>query len=177
MDDCGEIKKLIETIKSAFAGVLYPGKENIAGGVDYGDLESFKDDSWTDWEDVPDKVIDFNFDSLPLLSPAAFKFFLPSFLRRSLTDDCDGDLVRQFVLVSLSPSDVLKHPTEFLEGKSRDLDKHQINAVILFLEYCVRFSSDPDSSDPDDAEQAKKCLDGFWRDKQSACDKLDISSN
>lgn len=80
------------------------------------------------WKEVPASVVEYHFDSLPLFTPRAFRYFLPAYIMASLTDPESN--VPEFLFYSLEASGIeLVRVREFTET--------QRSVVVAYLEtYC-----------------------------------------
>jgi len=79
-------------------------------------------------DDVPDEVVEYHADSLPLLSPAAFRYYLPRFVR--LTCDNRDTNATDFVLFNLCPDD---RASEFWSGRCDAFTRRECEAVVAYL--------------------------------------------
>lgn len=80
------------------------------------------------WYEVPPEIVDANHDKLPLLSPIAFRYFLPAYMLRSL--DAPGGSTWQFTFYALTPKG-----TDWLLPNVELLTKSQMEAIIAFLDF------------------------------------------
>ncbi len=111
----------------------------------------------TPWS-LPRATIHEHFGDLPLLSPAAFRYFLPAYLHLAL--HCEpGTLdeeVRQFSIYSLLPSTT--SDSAWFEARFRAFTPSELAALVQALEV---FATDPRHEyDRDEAREALT----FWRD-------------
>src|SRR5262245_11520895 len=85
------------------------------------------------WPDVSAEAIDGHFDSLPLLSPAAFREFLPAYMIRGLRQNED---VLEFTTYSLQPA---KDEAWWL-ARVEALTDAQVAVVVEFLDHAAQRS-------------------------------------
>jgi hypothetical protein len=123
----------------AGAGALFDERTEVA--------ERFAGLAWTD---VPDAILGFNADALYFMTEAAFAYYLPAFMRKSLKDHEGADMIPVQVLTMLTPGSNDERLTQFVEG----LNPSQKEVVRRFLEHLGNY--------PDDAAQAERALQ-FWR--------------
>jgi len=95
--------QVLEAILSAFCHVRYPGDNSIVAGRCCDEEEQIiKDFKGKQWFEITPEIIDYHYDSLPLLSSEAYCYFLPRYLQCSLLKlEEGGDLVLQFTVYSL----------------------------------------------------------------------------
>jgi hypothetical protein len=132
---------LKQKIEEAFAGTVTPGDEHIAlhECPECQEIrESFRGQCPTT---LPDDVIDSHFDSLPLLSPEAFRYFISAYMRYSL--EHPDSTVAQFVLYALAPQDY----DNFYSERFGLFRAREIKAVIAFLEFLRSCEIEGDDED------------------------------
>ena len=151
--DTVEIEKnvLAKKIKTAFAGVQYPGNENMYGAYTnrYG-LENLiaESDKWgNNWENISSELLNREACEIPILSPSAYVFFLPAFLLASLNAVCNQDdpytTLLMFVIYNLCLD--IHAESEFYELKLEShslLNPDQRNAIKCFLKFVSKFADD-----------------------------------
>lgn len=119
---------LKQKIAEAFSDVPYPGDERIAlhECPECQEIrESFRGQTAGT---LLDGVIDSHFDSLPLLSPETFRFFIPAYMRYSL--EHPDSTVSFFTRQSLGEAGV----DGFYLERWRLFSSRQREAVVAFLE-------------------------------------------
>jgi hypothetical protein len=151
-------EQVLFAISNGFAGLPYPGDENIRWPVyDHAiasdeQPQTFVDDFRAHSSgDVPLEILEKHIQNLRF-SPQAWKFFFPAFLRAAL--DEAGQLV-YWVIGHLMP--MSDFPTFWMQ--ELDLTLPQRHAVVLFLEY-VRDCMPHRSLAP----AAQRALDLVWSD-------------
>jgi hypothetical protein len=103
---------LCKQVAEAFATVPYPGDRNIAcrgwgcNPLAAHDLsEAVRGKHWKDLLQRGNKWFRENYDAFSILTPAAYHFYLPAFLIKTLTSVEDLDLVPSSITYSLGPPD------------------------------------------------------------------------
>ena len=140
-----ELKKLIiET----FADEAFPAWEVLAGH-DCEECtavrEAFRGQSPFS---LQPSVLKQRFDSLPLLSPAAFHHFLPAYLLSAI-DDPEDELA-QFLLYSLAPN----RKDEFWVERFRLFSPAESGVILAVVEYLASY--DPEGWNLKDFERARR---------------------
>jgi hypothetical protein len=130
------IDSLKRIIGDAFGEITHPGDDQLLASdcFDVGEVENFRQSNVpTKWQQLAPSVIDYNYGSLPFLSPSAYRFFLPAYLIRALDTFRDAtNNVIEFVIYALTAPDdpiLLKH---FLTQQSL-LNSTQRKAIHQFL--------------------------------------------
>lgn len=120
---------LMQRIVEAFTQTPYPGDGRIAlhqceecEGI----RQDFRGQSPTT---LRRDVIEHHFDSLPMLSPDAFHYFIPAYMRYAI-DHPDSNVAR-FAEYSLAPTDY----DDFWRERFLLFTPSQKDAVIAFLEF------------------------------------------
>jgi hypothetical protein len=154
------VKEVKQGINSAFANVQFPGDEYLlnCASKDESEVKIFKGKNWQKWQDIPQKVIDYNYDSLPFLSPLALHFFLPAYMTYGLNNLSSN--VLEFTIYKLippnNPNDLeLRELFFFWVAKLTDEQKA---AITLFLKY-VKEQYEQLQSLSNDADEA---LQSYW---------------
>lgn len=83
-----------ELIEAAFAEVPYPGDDNIAlheNCLECDDLRAYL--RGKSWRDLKFPELRSFHESLPLLTPVAFRYFLPGYMLASLSDFEHADMI------------------------------------------------------------------------------------
>ena len=80
--------------------------------------------------DVPQGVIEYHQDSLPLLSPKAFRYFLPRYVQVTC-EDTNSD-VTDMLLFNLSPDDP---DSEFWSKRCTQFSEVEKSAIIEYLRH------------------------------------------
>ena len=81
-------------------------------------------------DDVPDEVVEYHYDSIPLMSPKAFRYYLPRYVR--FTCEHPASNVTDTLLFNLSPD----NPTsEFWSGRTDLFTLEERRAIIDYLSY------------------------------------------
>ena len=130
-------KKVRNIIETAFANVQFPGEDYLLHATcqDSMEIDGLKGHSWEYWQDIPNDIIDYHYDSLPFLSPEAFQFFLPAYMIYGLNHKNSNVLT--FTIYSLTAPDNPNYPEmmELFLSWIYQLTPEQKNAIVLFLKY------------------------------------------
>jgi hypothetical protein len=81
-------------------------------------------------EEVPDEVLNYHGDSIPLLSPKAFRYYLPAYVK--FTCENQDSIAADGLLFNLSPNDP---SSEFWAGRTDDFTPEEKEAIIDYLKY------------------------------------------
>lgn len=101
---------------------------------------------------VPDEIAEYHADSMALLTPAAFRYYLPRYVR--LTCEHPETVAADFVLFSLCPDGPDR---SFLLGRCDAFTRRECEAVVSYLEHRRTW---PEADV--DAEWMEPALE-FWR--------------
>jgi hypothetical protein len=83
-----KIKKLLIEIKKAFSIEPVPSKQDLIS-YEYEECWALRDDfTGYVWSKVPRKILEIHYDSLPLFTPLAYHYYIPSYLSYSLQRKC-----------------------------------------------------------------------------------------
>lgn len=103
-------QKLCRAIENAFAGVVYPGDENIAMTGPHEDYLSAKElvDAFggKHWKEILHKRnawLRSHYWALTHFTPRAFHFYLPAFLIKCVSDAAALDLVPLWIVCAFAP--------------------------------------------------------------------------
>lgn len=80
--------------------------------------------------DIPDDVMKYHGDSIPFLSPVAFRYYLPAYIKYSCNNHSSN--AAECVLYALCPYDI---KDEFWNGRCDVFTKKEIMAIIKYLEF------------------------------------------
>jgi len=91
-------------ITDAFSSIPHPGKENVTEHQ-CEECDELRDTFGPlEWQRVPPEIIDANFGQLPLFTPEAFRYFLPSYILRCLDNFDSENSVCEFVIYAVAPT-------------------------------------------------------------------------
>jgi hypothetical protein len=90
-----ERKELVKQIESAFAGVPYPGDDNVG----HEELQGFRGN----WKTIPVEVVSSHSDRLAKFSVNGLRHYLPAFLRAALLDPHGPRALPYYVTSILTP--------------------------------------------------------------------------
>ncbi len=91
-----------------------------------------------DWKQITPKILQENYDKLPLFSPEAFHCFYPAYLIYSL-EHFTEDEVSDFVVYNLMVrSKVTVKDTDYWKRKFQYFTKTQINLILEFVDLVIQ---------------------------------------
>lgn len=143
-------------IEEAFAAVPYPGDDAI---VSHGCWEcdeaasAFKGKRWQDYADRPLALVGPpNRDALPLLTPQAFRYYLPLALLAAVDLYKEADILTDSIIFALLPEQTKS------DARLSLLAEPELRALLSFLEYLrkhhpVDYVDGPRKKDLDSAER------------------------
>jgi hypothetical protein len=119
-----------ESFAEAFSGAPRPAPDMIVSHQCC-ECERLRDDfaKYTA-ADMPDEVIDYHSDSITLLTPMAFRYYLPRYVR--LTCENAETNAIDFLLFNLCPDNP---DSAFWSGRCDGFTRTECEAVISYLEY------------------------------------------
>jgi hypothetical protein len=145
-------QKLVAQIERAFADVPYPGDDRICEGVTAAHRQSPSEEAriaaefrGRHWREVPLENLARYSATLCFLTPEAYRFYLPAYLRTVIglsREDMQrvpraGDL-EQEILFSLTPATDIPYSTDHTHQRIDPLDREQKAAVRAFLHWIYR---------------------------------------
>jgi hypothetical protein len=132
-----EVESLKAKVSAAFDGVPRPP----AGGVVRCDCWECagvaKSFAGRGWREVGAEVLEENYHTLPLLSPAAFRHFLPAYLLYSL-EHFELSGVCEYTLYALTPGKETGESAAFYAERFAPLSPEQMEVVYGFLDLARR---------------------------------------
>lgn len=127
-----KLKSLKQRTLDAFADVPHPNG-NIAPHECEECFEVRKAFRSKIWKTIDDKILEENFDKLPLFSSEAFYYFLPAYLIYSFENFDDND-VCEFTIYALSPNkDSLRDDFDYWKERFENFTDKQIEIICEFL--------------------------------------------
>lgn len=129
------LKELKKKVVEAFDNVTYPEGFIIEHECKEC-LEVRKAFLNKDWKEITPKILQENYDKLPLFSPEAFHYFLPAYLIYSLENFVFED-VCEFTLYTLTPDKDIKSRPTWWQEKFKYFTLEQFNLIYEFLELAV----------------------------------------
>ena len=133
-------ENVIQSIRSAFAKVVYPGDSWIVSGSnDYEADEVHRNFVGRHWESFTRQELLDNYTALFFFTPQAFHYYLPAYLIASMDQLCYGDALANATMYSLSPHEGIHEEMEsqfFLE-RINLLDIHQFDATTDTIKYIL----------------------------------------
>jgi hypothetical protein len=130
--------QLAQQIEAAFSVTVYPGDDHL---VDLYHSGSFCEECAAvaglfrgcDWRALTKDVLVQNRDSLLLLRPAAYRFYLPAYLIAALKHWNDFDTFNSSVVVSLTPPNPQEGLDEFFSSRVAELTPEQKTVIRDFV--------------------------------------------
>lgn len=114
----------------AFTDALRPSKREITIHRCY-ECDKVRDDfAQYSVDEVPDNLMNWHQDSIPLLTPKAFRYYLPRYVKYTC-DYIDSNAVDN-LLFNLSPDDP---NNEFWSGRCDEFSHSERKAIVDYLEY------------------------------------------
>jgi len=87
------------------------------------------------WHDLPEELIEKHYSQLPLLSPVAFAYYVPAYLRFAVHDFNRDSRVLQFLVYSIAPRD--DDNPDWKRERFRHFTREQIDVLQEFLQLVV----------------------------------------
>jgi hypothetical protein len=137
--------RLIEQIERAFKDTVYPGDDRIVENPN--DMESsrlrarFKGKHWTT---VPLSTLIKDRSGLPLMTPEAFRFFLPAYMHASVVYPDAVDVIPENVVFHLTPPAERSANAEWFRERIRGFSPEQMETIRSFIRYWLA-SLEPDA--------------------------------
>lgn len=152
-----EERKLIEKIRSAFAGVilcdgisLNMTEYNDSGGCMPEFLEKAVDDERIDWQAIPDKTLEQFTVTFSFTDLKGFRFYIPAYMIWTISNHRTSDsIIADFTIYAINPSHYLFEKVPFLQWFTEE----QVVAMTEFLNYSAQ-----DEEGSLDADAAKENL-------------------
>jgi len=115
------------------------------------------------WTDLADAVIDENFANLPLLTPEAFAYYVPAYIRRAVLEprvvELGSGMVLQFTIYALCDVEVPRD--EFWRERVERFTPQQEQAIVTFLRWAVSLEATEGIDDPG-IDRARRGLAEYW---------------
>jgi Family of unknown function (DUF6714) len=128
-----------KNIASAFAATVHPGNDNLVAtgaGIDPESREiadAFRDKRW---QEVSSGMVRQYAEALPLLTPDAFRYFLPAYMMASIDDYPNVDVARDSVVFNLVPPGPGSEgwQIDFFNSRAQQFNPVEAGAIRCFLE-------------------------------------------
>ena len=155
-------------ILDAFQEVPYPGDDLLVvdnSGRDPECREIATAFRGRDWRTVSLQTLRENAEALPLLSPSAFRYYLPAYMIGCAEAYYDLDVVPDSVVFHLTPpKERMGWEWEFFWSRVQDFTAAQRHAIRLFLELMEHYECcDWASEDMAPPEDGAKFAVEFWK--------------
>src|SRR5664279_1983181 len=100
-----QLSGLKEALRASFSAASLPAQEDVAPH-DCKECRAIREAfAGRTWESLRPHEVEQRFDSLPMLSPSAFHYYLPAYLIYSLEHFKGDSLVCQFTIYAVAPND------------------------------------------------------------------------
>lgn len=130
---------LLREIEEAFADVQYPGDDHLVAPSSLASaegqhvLESFRG---RDWRSLSLQELRHHAESIFLLAPEAFRYYLPAYLSAAAAHLEEADVIPEDLIFALTPPGDEQDPVERLKATLiASLDGRQRKAVASFLRF------------------------------------------
>jgi hypothetical protein len=145
----------VREIEAAFRDVQHPGDANM---LDPESLDNHENEirglrGFSSWQSIPDDIVALENAALNFLSPLAFQFYLPAYMKWSLLNlRASSSFTADATIYALTPSSHFVHSV----ARYALFSPAQVRAVVSFLRV---MAASPDSADAEVAEQG---LRSYW---------------
>jgi hypothetical protein len=143
------VADLRAAIASAFEAASCPGDDAlVSGDVSYDPEYRDVADAFAGkhWRELSPSFVREQRDALPLLTPAAFRFFLPAFLLACADGEQDLDTAPLNVALSLTPPDHGRAATTSFAERTQPFTPAEASAICAYLDASPRLEGLPDGS-------------------------------
>jgi Family of unknown function (DUF6714) len=154
-------QRVIGLIREAFSGVHCPKVQDLLrdSNVDPLWAEAFLNETETDWLQIDPTKIEKECSALTVLSPSAFRFYLPAYMLWDLNNfQTSKSNTVDHVIYDLDLTGRKPKSRQLMENQFRVLSKHQSKAVLAFLEFMSQKSLDEFV----DTSVARRAIDSYW---------------
>ena len=157
----GRSRQLEEGLLRAFDPLPAPPPEDVATheceecNVLRSDLGSKR------WDTLADAVIEKHRADLPLLSPKAFAYFIPAFIRYALHHFTHSSLAFHYLIANLAPAD--DPQPDWSRERLRYLSREQMNLIGAFLQLVIE--QDEFRLAFGDLESGRRRLEAMWAER------------
>ena len=127
-------ERALAEIDAAFASAPRPTNRELLHPQCADDNDIVALYAYPHWHDVPDDLVEREYAALSFLSAAAFRHFLPAYLRWVLRRPESGAAVVSSTVWSLDPTMYEAPLDAFAASKFDELDEAQTRAIVKFLE-------------------------------------------
>lgn len=136
----GRALKIKEQVKSAFAGIPYPGDKNLVQGssLEAKEIESFL--KGKRWEDITLESLRSNppmdpSACLSFMTREAFQYYLPAYLAITLDHKREADVIPEFTIRALSIPEIPASDRNRYESRLANFTTAQRKVIKSVLEY------------------------------------------
>jgi Family of unknown function (DUF6714) len=134
-------ERIASRIREAFASVPYPGDDRLVPQTAHRDPEREQiatDFAGRDWRELGVEVARGEPEGLFLMSPLAFRFYLPAYALAAVADPFGSDLVPAAVVQSLTPPPDSDDAARWFEERVGGLSAEQVDAMRDVLKFIGR---------------------------------------
>ena len=124
--------RIATQIREAFAGMRYPGTDRLVPATSFRDPEReqiIADFAGRDWRELRVPFIREQAEALLLMSPSAFRFYLPAYAVAAIEDPYGSELAPAVVVKSLTPPADSGESLRWFEERVGGLSTEQIAAM------------------------------------------------
>ncbi len=151
---------LAALIVQIFDDIPYPGDDNlviIQGECDLERQEIFDTFVGKHWKTLSRRTLDYNHQSLFFFTPAAYRFYLPAYLKACVLSYNKAGNIPGSVIVSLTPPEEPGDEMDSFLAKMGGFNADQKAAIFSFLDFFV-----VEHSEDFPAYNLESVLDRYW---------------
>jgi len=167
------LQQIVEgKILAGFDATPYPGDDALVtnqSGCDPESEEVFSDFRGKSWKEVPIEILRKHKEALPLLTPRAFRYYLPAYMIGCVDSFYDVDVVLDSVLFNLTPPEPRRGwEWNFFRERAEQFNEQERDAITSFLELMDRYQRADWANEENESlrDRVKPALD-FWRELTS----------
>ena len=152
-------QRLSAAIDAAFGAAAYPGDNRLVYDtsgrhLECNDVAAFY--RGRRWQQVTAADLAEHQESIHFLSPEAFRYYLPAYLKAAVTDYQDADLVPEILVSALTPpADAALQ--SYFEQRAQPLSVEQAGVVRAVLEFLQRVHGEDFFEN-----EPQQALDAYW---------------
>lgn len=140
------ITALKQLIQSVFPTDSMPATKDLIEDPRLGEEIFLHTFGGHEWDDVPAERVAWDYDVLPLLTPSAYRYYLPAYLMAAL-DYRPGDMLLPSLLFFLTPPLEKNVRYQHFLGQVHGLSHEQRFVIRSFIEFVIAFFNVPDDAD------------------------------
>ena len=171
----GNAEELTRLVREAFAEVVYPGKcdgDLIVSGcpsccAECGETHAlFQGKSWRELAESAESLQNFEWSGLALLTPSAWRYYLPAYLSVSLSGGAGAENVLESALRALTPWPPAELPESYGKSSAEWFAARAFDFTAPQLECLAAYTSAASVSAPEDEDW--DALATYWQDRAVA---------